>query len=360
MKMTPALLIVGGLMVFWTSVFVAVFVPALTMVERPSDNWRGAATPGDSWTPQERAGHQVYINNGCSYCHSMYYRNLDWEQGLHRIAERGDYVGMAPIILGTERTGPDLSQEGGLHPDDWHIAHFKNPRYTRPMSLMPSWDFLGDTQINQVTAFIQAGGLKNADDRMAVQTHWKREAIAAYYSGPHGQPDVDKNVVWLHANVPYVWREMPNPYAPVEAEVLRGETVYQQYCIGCHGPVGDGEGPAKPFVNPPPLNFTVLTRHLVKNKYIGGIFYYQVMNGITGTAMPYFKTELESSKIWAVSNYLAVRFLEYSDSTLEPRGIPISNEPQWKNTFLPPAESLIYHPATSPAAGTAGSKEATK
>ena len=30
------------------------------------------------------------------------------------------------------------------------------------------------------------------------------------------------------------------------------------------------------------------------------------MNGITGTAMPYFKRDLESEKIWDVSNYVAV------------------------------------------------------
>jgi cytochrome c oxidase cbb3-type subunit II len=358
MRMTPALMIVGGLMVFWTSVFVAVFLPALTMQELPTDNWRGDVTPGDSWTADERAGHKVYVSNGCSYCHSMFYRNIDWEQDLDRIAQRGDYVGMAPIILGTERTGPDLSQQGGLHPDNWHDAHFRNPRYTRPMSLMPSWEFLGDTQIRQVTAFIQASGLKNADERVARQKHWKQEAMQAYYSGPDGAPDVDKNVVWLHSQVPQVWREMPNPYAATDAELQRGEVVYQRYCIGCHGPVGDGAGPAKPYLDPPPLNFTVLPRHLVNNKYIGGIFYYQVMNGITGTAMPYFKAELESAKIWAVSNYLAVKFLGYADSTLEPRGIPISNEPQWQNNFLPPPPSLIYRAATSPAATQPGKETA--
>ena len=59
----------------------------------------------------------------------------------------GDYVQDQPHLLGTERTGPDLSQEGGEHPDDWHEAHFANPRYVRPESIMPNWAFLGEERI---------------------------------------------------------------------------------------------------------------------------------------------------------------------------------------------------------------------
>ena len=41
---------------------------------------------------------------------------------LLRVAQAGDYVFQKTMLLGTERTGPDLSQEGGVHPDDWHRA----------------------------------------------------------------------------------------------------------------------------------------------------------------------------------------------------------------------------------------------
>ena len=50
------------------------------------------------------------------------------------------------------------------------------------------------------------------------------------------------------------------------------------------------------------------------------------MNGITGTAMPYFKRDLESEKIWDVSNYVAVDFLGYTDAGIEPQGIEASYE----------------------------------
>jgi mono/diheme cytochrome c family protein len=50
------------------------------------------------------------------------------------------------------------------------------------------------------------------------------------------------------------------------------------------------------------------------------------MNGITGTAMPYFKRELESEKIWDVGNYVAVSFIGQTDAGLPPKGIPAAYE----------------------------------
>jgi cbb3-type cytochrome oxidase cytochrome c subunit len=57
-----------------------------------------------------------------------------------------------------QRTGVDLSQEGGEHPDDWHIAHFVNPRYTRPLSIMPPFEFLGEARIGTLTRYVQSLG----------------------------------------------------------------------------------------------------------------------------------------------------------------------------------------------------------
>jgi hypothetical protein len=51
------------------------------------------------------------------------------------------------------------------------------------------------------------------------------------------------------------------------------------------------------------------------------------MNGITGTAMPYFKRDLESQKIWEVGDYVAVYFISESDANADPRGIDASWEP---------------------------------
>ncbi|MCB2144988.1 MAG: cbb3-type cytochrome c oxidase subunit II [Deltaproteobacteria bacterium] len=311
MKMTPLAVVVGSLLILATIVFVVVLLPYVnTSQTAPSDIFRQRAA-------DEAAGRKLYIANGCVYCHSQSIRTIDWGLGAERIAQAGDYVADYPILLGSQRTGPDLSQDGGEHPDDWHVAHFTNPRYTRPLSIMPAFRFLGDDHMGNLIRYVQSLGMKDADRRMQRQRFWKTEAIKGYEAGP------DANVQWLSEHIPQGWRDVPNPYPTSEAGLARGHKIYQDFCLGCHGPVGDGMGPAQPWIYPPPLNFTIL-----KNREIsGGILYYQIMNGITGTAMPYFKRELESEKIWDVGNYVAVNFINDSDANTEPKGIDAAYEP---------------------------------
>jgi cytochrome c oxidase cbb3-type subunit 2 len=310
MRMTPSAVVIGSLLILAAIVFMVVYMPWATRVEAPSEIFRPRSE-------LEAAGRKLYIANGCVYCHSQSIRSIDWGMGAERIAQAGDYVADRPILLGSQRTGPDLSQEGGEHPDDWHMAHFTNPRFTRPSSIMPRFAFLGVDRIKALIAYKQSLGLKEADIRMARQRHWKKESIAAFEAGP------DANVRWLSDHIPDGWRHLPNPYPTSAAGLARGHKIYQDFCLGCHGPVGDGMGPAQPYLYPPPLNFTVL-----KNREIsGGILYYQIMNGITGTAMPYFKKDLESEKIWDVGDYVAVYFINQSDANSSPRGIDAAYEP---------------------------------
>jgi cbb3-type cytochrome oxidase cytochrome c subunit len=323
MKMTPKIFIGGSMLVWAASVSIMVIFPVTTIKNKPSEIWQPV-------TGKEQEGLDLYVKNGCSYCHSLFIRPVDRGTGAERIAQSGDYYSYKTIILGTERTGPDLSQEGGEHSDDWHLAHFINPRNTSPISLMPSWEFLGSENIDKLTRYVQSLGGSDAEVRTNRQDFWKGKYIRAFDSGP------DSNIMWLHSRVPEVWQRMPNPYPATEAALARGKIIYQEFCIGCHGSVGDGHGRAFPYTLPPPLNFTILRRNLVENKYIGGIFYYQIMNGVTGTAMPYFKKSLESEKIWDVSNFVAVWFLGYSDADTEPKGIDASYEPVWKNPYVPP------------------------
>jgi cytochrome c oxidase cbb3-type subunit 2 len=310
MKMTPKSLVFGSVLVLAAVVLVVVVLPYITTSDAPSQILRPR-------TDDEAAGRKIYIANGCVYCHTQSIRSIDWGLGAERIAQAGDYAEDVPILLGSARTGPDLSQEGGEHPDDWHEAHFRNPRYTRPNSIMPAFEFLGDKKISLLIRYVQSLGFKDADHRMARQELWKEGATHAYESGP------EDNVLWLSDNIPQGWREVPDPYPTSDAGLARGHKIYQENCMGCHSPIGDGMGPAQPYIYPPPLNFTIL-----KNRQVsGGILYYQIMNGITGTAMPYFKRELESEKIWDVGNFVAVTFIDQSDANTEPKGIDAAYEP---------------------------------
>jgi len=310
MKMTPTVIIVGILSLLAAITLTMVYWPYTTRVTEPSEIFRER-------TPVEEAGRKIYLENGCVYCHSQSIRAIDWGHGADRIAQPGDYIADEPIALGSQRTGVDLSQEGGEHPDDWHMAHFINPRYTRPASIMPPFEWLGMQRTRKLIRYMQSLGFKSADKRMQRQKYWKIESIKAFESGP------DVNIKWLSDITPEGWRNIPNPYPTTRAGLQRGQKIYQNFCIGCHGPIGDGMGPGQPWMYPPPLNFTVLKGRGIS----GGILYYQIMNGITGTAMPYFKRDLESQKIWEVGDYVAVYFINQSDANTEPRGIDSAWEP---------------------------------
>ena len=156
MKMTPKVVVIGSLLILGVIVLVMVVVPYFTRIQAPSDIFRER-------TSHEAEGRRIYIANGCVYCHTQSIRAIDWGKGAERIAQAGDYIHDKPILLGSERTGPDLSQEGGEHPDDWHMAHFTNPRNTSPSSLMPAFAFLGTDKIQKLTTYVQGLGLHDAD-----------------------------------------------------------------------------------------------------------------------------------------------------------------------------------------------------
>ena len=80
MKITPKILIGGCLIIFAAVFFVAVFLPWVTQVERPSDIFRPR-------TPLEEEVRRIFIQNGCSYCHSQYVLSIDLDLGAERVAQ---------------------------------------------------------------------------------------------------------------------------------------------------------------------------------------------------------------------------------------------------------------------------------
>lgn len=332
MHMTEKVIAIGSLLLLAAAAFSVAILPALTLNIEPSDIARKR-------TPMEELGRVVYMQNGCTYCHTQYVRPQDWGHSAVRVSEAGDYVYDIPHLLGSERTGPDLSQEGGVRTDDWHRAHFVNPRYTRPASVMPPFKQLNEKEITALIAYMQSLGGTMADARYARLKKWNAAMKAAYDLGP------DRNWAYVHSLVPPEWRTMPNPYAPTKEALARGKYVYLQSCVGCHGIGGDGRGPAAKYLDPPPANFNTLRRAGAS----GGLLYYQIMNGITGTAMMSFKRELESEKIWDVSNYIATQFIGRDDGNTKPRGVDEIYEPvDPAEQDPPPLDRAIVPPPTSP------------
>ncbi|MBS0499325.1 MAG: cbb3-type cytochrome c oxidase subunit II [Burkholderiaceae bacterium] len=100
------------------------------------------------YTSAQLRGRNVYIANGCVYCHSQQPRDrsfapADAERGWGRVSVPGDYYYDNPHLLGSMRTGPDLFNIGVRQPSmDWNLGHLYQPRAYVPGSIMPSYPFL--------------------------------------------------------------------------------------------------------------------------------------------------------------------------------------------------------------------------
>lgn len=99
------------------------------------------------YSSAELRGREVYIANGCVYCHSQQPRARsfapDHARGWGRATVAGDYAYDQPHLLGTMRTGPDLMNIGVRQPSEaWHLGHLFQPRAYVPDSIMPSYPFL--------------------------------------------------------------------------------------------------------------------------------------------------------------------------------------------------------------------------
>jgi len=101
------------------------------------------------YTPLELAGRNVYIREGCYNCHSQMIRPFRDEverYGHYSLAAESMYD--HPFQWGSKRTGPDLARVGGRYSDEWHVQHLTDPRSVVPESIMPSYAFLKDRELD--------------------------------------------------------------------------------------------------------------------------------------------------------------------------------------------------------------------
>lgn len=328
--MSPHMAAIGGLLAFFSVVLMVVVLPTVTYNPPPSRDWLPL-------TNQQLRGREVYIANGCMYCHSGFSRPQDTFTGLYylytRPSEPGDYHGIdqSPNLLGSERTGPDLSQEGGHHPDDWHIAHYWNPRSVNPFSIMPRFSFFTPDDLAASIAFNQSSGGKEAVLRTAAQHVAKQlmlinmgkvdppkafpdlvqqlSAQGAYRpngqamdASPWGMP---WQAVWMVNTFERGYWLTVDPLPVTPPNLTRGKEIFLERCSGCHGVKGDGKGPAAQFLMPPPFDFTDTTATGIRGPFASdGQLYHRILTAGKGTAMENFGTRLSVEDIWRVVLFL--------------------------------------------------------
>ena len=86
--------------------------------------------------------------------------------------------------------------------------------------------------------------------------------------------------------------------------IVRGQAVYAQHCLRCHGADGRGEGPDAPALPmwPPTLNGALLWKRLE------GELFWRVRHGMQGRdgrpTMPGFERQLSERQVWEVLDFL--------------------------------------------------------
>jgi cytochrome c oxidase cbb3-type subunit 2 len=142
-------------------------------------------------TALQLEGRDIYIREGCHVCHTQMIRPLRAETeryGHYSVA--GESVYEHPFLWGSKRTGPDLARVGARYSDEWHRAHLFNPRDVVPESIMPSYPWLFDNDLDGATTakkmqVLRTLGVPYTDEdirtaQAQVVGHKEAEALIAY------------------------------------------------------------------------------------------------------------------------------------------------------------------------------------
>jgi cytochrome c oxidase cbb3-type subunit 2/cytochrome c oxidase cbb3-type subunit I/II len=348
MLITPLVAGLGGLLAFFTVVFIVVWLPIHTFDPPASADWAPLSDTAIK-------GRNLFAQNGCYVCHSGYSRPQDVREALYflypKVSQPGDFYGsdQSPNLLGTERTGPDLSQESGWHPDDWQRAHFYDPRFVDPLSLMPPMKSLfSDTQIEQLITYVETRSGKSGLLRYAGQLYSKHVVTTNQgfaqaptgFQGAHakileGNDDIlnpPKDQLEEAPNLAQIDRSYwlsGNPLPVTEQNLNRGKEVFLQRCVGCHGIAGDGKGPGASFMSPAPADFTSADDACCGGDTGPGDFYYRILRGWPGTGMENFGERLSVDDIWRVVMFVKT----------------IPNHTLRKNVVPEPKDYIVWQPS---------------
>lgn len=169
----------GGTSTIALSIFLFVLLPRMQVAKIDSE----AISAQKPYTEQELRGRHAYIVNGCIYCHSQQVRDpsagADQHFGWGRPSIPSDYIYDKPHLLGTMRTGPDLSNIGSRQPSrDWLHIHFYDPRLLVSWSIMPGFPFL--YKVVAATESPQQGALKlpGTEDKWIIPSQEAEDLVA--------------------------------------------------------------------------------------------------------------------------------------------------------------------------------------
>ncbi len=94
----------------------------------------------------EATGRAIYIQEGCTYCHTQQVRPIITDVGLGPVSALGDYANETPVLIGVQRYGPDLMHIA-LRVDSDSLS-------TALSSHSPSYDYLSQDDLAALSAYL--------------------------------------------------------------------------------------------------------------------------------------------------------------------------------------------------------------
>lgn len=233
------------------SILIAV-APATTMQRS------NGPLPGSSpLTDAEQRGLAIYIKEGCVACHTQQVRNIEMDNvwgkrpsipaDYYYAKRRPDVWRQTPSVLGSERTGPDLTSIGTRNPSDtWHMMHLFNPRVVVPESIMPSYPWLFDEKesADENDVVLNLPPALNPRSKTIVASQEAKDLVAYLLSLKQAELPVieEKFIPSRRGNQPGTAGAATGggPSAAIEDGSLDGAALYQANCAVCHQPNGEG------------------------------------------------------------------------------------------------------------------------
>ena len=253
-------------------------------------------------TDQQKRGLDIYIAEGCLYCHTQQVRPLNVDKPFGRPSAPGDYARLAPQdiwrmtpeMLGTERNGPDLSNVADRQPSKtWNYIHLYDPRAVVKDSVMQAyhWLFKIKRTPGPDDIVVPVPPEYAPKDGKVVATE-KAEDLVAYLMTLKQIP------------IPVGNREETQVPASAKppAGSARGASLYAARCASCHQSGGEGiPGVFPPLKGDPVVTAKDPTRHIeivltgLQGKPINGVKY--------AAAMPSHEHSMNDAEVAAVVNH---------------------------------------------------------
>lgn len=216
-------------------------------------------------TPEQRRGLEVYVAENCAACHTQQVRNIAMDKpwgarpsipsDYAYSKQRLDVWRASPSVLGSERTGPDLTNVGQRQPGaQWHLLHLYDPRMVVKGSIMPRYAWLFEETAHP------------AADAVVVPVPKERLSDTAHVvvATPQALDLVAYLISLQQAPLPEGEAPafLPSPRGPEKTDqgaagdaAADGEALFKGTCSACHQPEGQGlAGAFPPLAGSPIVN----------------------------------------------------------------------------------------------------------